>query len=1772
MPSTFCLAKPNRTIFKISHWINKQQRTIYVFVGNQVPSNVHAILTKCESPDGKLSAKESEALERVFGARYQKKLAINKRTKSTTLRFVLETIYVDDTIQTLKKKLYTYLSGLQNQQLYFWIKKETGKTNAIAANFVRHLFRDRSTLSPEEFAAAFKNYTGSELKVHDESAVLRPEEAYKTFMKQDMSFVYESLGFKYMKDKHFVFIAANPLEQQDQVITHALKYLAPDISLDESIILEAHYPIYENTIHMITDAQVSRDESYTRIYFPYQDRSLIDNATISEQVKVNDHIENVIQNEIFDAFDAINTRCRLGYLQLRSNEHSTVNIDLADLFSNFQTGTSVPLALYNSAIAHPTLKLYKPFVGESKDGSENIDRVLDWMTTKQKSHSNKEFILFKLLTRAGFYITIHLFKNGMYDLKYHMLHSYNFSNLNEINKSFEDVNSFIRSINTLLRNYQKAVDLPFMTTQFWENPNTGQTRIIRLQTRLYITFDSGNSSKKLAPSQTKVAGLIELMYPYFSAMPNGSKQTHLVFKKTSHFSKDDQVYGFFSRNKREAVKDVIEKCHKQFGISKKEAQKFYDDWKESPFERTVSPFIFGTKPVIVRLERTQVGYEADINNIRSLSTLSRLLYVLKRTMALALTDGSSKKLTIKVNEKLIEQIKKENEAFVQYYDNEANEDDDDAWILSDDDDEMPPSKQPGNANANGNDAVKAANTNAANANAANTYHANAQSNTGKDPKNITLKLLQDADPILFKFKATKGYLPYATQCGWRQGRQPIVISKSEKEALDAVDEGIGKPSYNYALQYGSTPERRDNNFYICPEVWCPVSRVSMTVDQYNNGRRCPREGEEPKNFMEIGYWAAPQSSKGKKVKQERSRYPGFLPKDKHPTAKHCMPCCFLKQIKEEDRRKCENIKEASNTIANADDSNDPSTGSNKYLKNNFPVAKNRFGLLPESFRHLLGSTQCGDRKDGSGHLKGSGNCFVRFGIETSASQTFLESVRELLYPKLSTSQLVDMILQDMSIQTFVRLHGGETVKHFIENTNDIWNSEKFQAFTSWFGQQTDYIRAFNLLEVWNDVKNKASFEPIAPLNRAVRREFQIYKAYINFRSYLADSSKVQDHQWLVDYWNNDVNKPNVIVFEYDGIDVYYSCSWHKGRNHLLKKTMPVVMIFKKGSFYEPIQEITFSKSKQMLIKKSFAYNADAVVRRLHSLMKKACGNLHKSIADALRIYINETKSAIKYHVIDAHFRLMGFITGDNVYLPLPLPEDMIPLENNETVVYIDRILQNIKPEVSKQHILNLLQTLNTEFKGAFELDVDKNKDKLNVLHLTHSRFVPLERLELRSKELEPFTDDHEIYLGTYVDDPRLSVTTESQQNEYLYKLFKGEVLSVIPYHSDFHQTLQVLWHPLNPYPSKVKRKVVHDIVTMFKSNLLIEKSKALSSAMPSKEAMDVKNKGKCSSHLSRVNCTDTLFCSWIEQLNSGGKLINGRCKVRIPMQKLNVFIERLVDEILRSRSLHYEQIVAHSSFDPKTQIAIVFEPKYQNKDELFRAIQQELYGMSQTVLNMTDANSIDVKNADLKSLKLPLMAQTMSYTKVPNNWKSLSALGFEVCVMDNTKVMLLDLFSRVIKRTRIGVKLQPQQLHTMLVERLLKMMRRKDAEYVGKAPLNTRFVQLLKEVDSNDELAVTSTRYEYGDLDLRILGDITNVNVLVIGHQCSKWDYMRCLNKKPYKHFVLLKHQKNSDTKCELYQLIVKNRTDWLFTADDFDDSFKHLIVSKCQEYYGTSK
>jgi len=193
--------------------------------------------------------------------------------------------------------------------------------------------------------------------------------------------------------------------------------------------------------------------------------------------------------------------------------------------------------------------------------------------------------------------------------------------------------------------------------------------------------------------------------------------------------------------------------------------------------------------------------------------------------------------------------------------------------------------------------------------------------TAKDKENQRYKitLLQNTDKDLF----TENYSRFKCQ----KKSQPLVITKEKRDQL------VKNGTYyvDNELYYGS---KKDNmNYYICPRLWCKVSKVPAHPET----GECPIPDEDKiESFFdkpnEIGI----------------KRYAHLIKPNENDI---CAPCCFKKPPKADELGKCKNYE--SYDPKNALKIGNEEKEDNYLITTSAPLNPNRFGTVPKELQSIF---------------------------------------------------------------------------------------------------------------------------------------------------------------------------------------------------------------------------------------------------------------------------------------------------------------------------------------------------------------------------------------------------------------------------------------------------------------------------------------------------------------------------------------------------------------------------------------------------------------------------------------------------------------------------------------------------------------------------------------------------------------------------------------------------------------------------------------------------
>lgn len=584
------------------------------------------------------------------------------------------------------------------------------------------------------------------------------------------------------------------------------------------------------------------------------------------------------------------------------------------------------------------------------------------------------------------------------------------------------------------------------------------------------------------------------------------------------------------------------------------------------------------------------------------------------------------------------------------------------------------------------------------------------------PGRYVISELHRADASLFDTTGKEKL--YSRICGHVNLRQPIRVSPKEIDRIERAFPG----SLTGTVATGSTPDAVANNRYICPKVWCPKSRVAMTLEQYDaNGKRCPNPDirEEALVFDSESYW------KG------RDRHPGFLDPKFHPDGL-CMPCCFLKPGRKKSRCATSSSGGEAESMSNA-----------RYIySDNTVLPDGRFGFLPPTLHTLLNAgSPCA--KHVTTHLTNRTSCILRKGV--ASSQHSLFDCVAMVLGISSGRALVELVRAELDPRTFLTLHQGAIATAFLPRslTTALADPIAVQSFVEWFTNLTeDRIEGFQLREVHRAVVSGLFQQAIAAgvgssKDLAVLQATREYALFLSLHAYLAALEKARTHELLLDLinvapgWLNPRRIYLIIVKRDSVADTDYTVSCPvKSAAGTRRDPERVAFLVQQGDHYEALCRVTGIRGA---IDESFSFDAQRVpgARALLSMVASTCMHSVASPNDARAASVVRAMRMLQepaaFQVIDYRLKCVGFLTATGMYVPLSRPDAILPSQLR--AIYVEDAMRLMKDDASIERERNVsaffmrLAAMTTD--SAFEVVRVLERPGAKSILLKMGKTVPL---------------------------------------------------------------------------------------------------------------------------------------------------------------------------------------------------------------------------------------------------------------------------------------------------------------------------------------------------------------------------------------------------------------------------------------------------------------
>lgn len=543
---------------------------------------------------------------------------------------------------------------------------------------------------------------------------------------------------------------------------------------------------------------------------------------------------------------------------------------------------------------------------------------------------------------------------------------------------------------------------------------------------------------------------------------------------------------------------------------------------------------------------------------------------------------------------------------------------------------------------------------------------------GKQKHGYFMNLLKNADKDLFG----ENYAREKCQAAF----QPLVLSKSEKDNLEKKDM---LKYFDNIIQHGS--KKNIQNFYTCPRLWCPVSKIPL---DYNiPDPKCPIDNEEPMKL----YW-------NKDI--TKPRYAKLTAPDENGLS---VPCCFKKEFSKKDTKVVKtDAKDSINEKKIEIDKDE------NYIMNKIsPIPLGRFGVIPEKLHNMLLPNT--NYSDCSKSLSKTEKCFIRKGIIHKKKNilyhkdSILYSIIYLLGFKDKTAFIKD-VKKKLDIITFISLENGNVCKDFLDMKPVIQDDNK--RLCKMFFNNVDN----NIF----DISNLKCSIPSYKLSRLLN----IYKSYLKFLDFLStdiyptDKGAIYFYSILSSLYN-----VLLIVWEKDDNDINVICPIYTSYKDIitgLDLDPLFIMILKDGAYYEPLEIKMRNIESERYLKLNEYPNLKNILEECDKTKEHINYNIVKNI-ELLSNFIktktlkNSKTFFIKTVIINNDLTINKFMTNSNILitikynLSISLLPNLIKSLSLKNIVFYDDIAGNIFD----------INVLNSDLE-IFSLKCNENNIEINI--------------------------------------------------------------------------------------------------------------------------------------------------------------------------------------------------------------------------------------------------------------------------------------------------------------------------------------------------------------------------------------------------------------------------------------------------------------------------
>lgn len=428
-------------------------------------------------------------------------------------------------------------------------------------------------------------------------------------------------------------------------------------------------------------------------------------------------------------------------------------------------------------------------------------------------------------------------------------------------------------------------------------------------------------------------------------------------------------------------------------------------------------------------------------------------------------------------------------------------------------------------------------------------------------KNYLINRLRNADKELYQDNNK------SRKC--QREHQPVVLSKEELDEIKV--KGYDK-YFDNIIEYGSNPDKK--NYYTCPRLWCPVSKIPL--DESEENPKCPGDNEEPMNLNEDM----------KNINNPRYAY---LIKNIN------LPCCGkkkpkdydklntpIKPLKKSDKPDKAKSDEKSIKLSQLDDDE------KNYIMNKIPLPyKGRYGDIAKELYKILkpDNSEEYSKQCLSPNNINKRECILRKSLinQKDIPAKYDNIINVVAFSLGKTKEdFINEIKEKLDLITFLSLDNGNVCKDFVD-LEPIIAEDNVELYNDFIKFNKKFKKSlFDIPDASDNTDNS---------NYKKSRYLYIYKSYLKFIKYLSADNYPFDK--TIKYLNSLVAiiyKKLIVLWDIEKIDqnvqVNMICPYYTRFIDLypyLDKSPKFIMIIKENNYYEPLvsKSITMKSDKKL---------------------------------------------------------------------------------------------------------------------------------------------------------------------------------------------------------------------------------------------------------------------------------------------------------------------------------------------------------------------------------------------------------------------------------------------------------------------------------------------------------------------------------------------------------------------------------------------------------------